>query len=78
MGEGPFTVTNADGCTYIYLAGPIPPGGAAKQLVANGNIILDFDKDGRLLGIEVLTDKEVHPNTLAVAVPPGTEWPETP
>lgn len=43
---------------YIYLK-KIPPGGAATTYVCDrrrtgGHIALDFDKDGVLLGIEVL------------------------
>lgn len=43
---------------YIYLA-PIEPGGVAKTYACDpgevgGTINLDFDADGRLLGIEVL------------------------
>jgi uncharacterized protein YuzE len=44
---------------YIYIEGDIKPGGAAKTYVCdpdevNGHIHLDFDAEGRLLGIEVL------------------------
>jgi len=44
---------------YIYLADEIEPGAVAKTYCCdpqevNGHINLDFDADGRLIGIEVL------------------------
>ena len=50
---------------YIYLV-PITPGGVVKTyecdpIGVNGTINLDFDKDGRLLGIEVLDASEKLP-----------------
>ena len=44
---------------YIYLVGEIAPGGVAKTYPCdprevNGQINLDFDSSGRLIGIEVL------------------------
>jgi uncharacterized protein YuzE len=44
---------------YIYLVDEIAPGGVAKTYPCDprevgGMINLDFDSDGRLLGIEVL------------------------
>jgi uncharacterized protein YuzE len=42
---------------YIYLRA-IEPGGAVHQEIVGGagkgNVILDFDREGRLIGIEVL------------------------
>ncbi len=39
---------------YIYLVESIGKGEAVKTIELNQNIILDFDKQGKLLGIEVL------------------------
>lgn len=39
---------------YIYVNGEIKKGEAAKTISLNDTINLDFDKDNKLLGIEVL------------------------
>jgi len=39
---------------YIYLVDSIDKGKAVKTIQLNNNIILDFDKEGKLLGVEVL------------------------
>lgn len=39
---------------YIYLVFPIKGGQATSNIQLNDNIILDFGKDGKLLGIEIL------------------------
>ena len=39
---------------YIYLQHPIKEGEAKKTISLNENIILDFDKNERLIGVEVL------------------------
>lgn len=53
---------------YIYLADEIKDGEAAKTLELNDNIILDFDKNGKLLGIEILdASKVLDNNSLANA-----------
>ena len=41
------------GCWYLYLQ-DIPDGGVAYSKEATGAIILDFDSDDKLIGIEVL------------------------
>jgi uncharacterized protein YuzE len=53
--------------SYIYLRA-IEPGGSKTTVpvreaegVAAGNLILDFDADGRLIGIEVLCASRVLP-----------------
>jgi uncharacterized protein YuzE len=52
---------------YIYLVTQIAPGEASEQVDeietpgGKGEIILDFDSSGRLLGIEVLNAKDVLP-----------------
>jgi len=52
---------------YIAFAGPVGDGEAATQIPAittpgdRGEVALDFDADGRLLGIEVLHASAVLP-----------------
>jgi hypothetical protein len=61
------TVDHASNAAYIYLAGPIPPGGVADTVEGAPGINLDFDREGRLLGIELLSLKYLHPNLLQAA-----------
>lgn len=44
---------------YIYVKYPIKSGEAKKTIELNENIILDFDKEEHLLGIEVLDASKV-------------------
>jgi uncharacterized protein YuzE len=49
---------------YIYLAGGIPAGGVARTVVVEdprvaGMVNLDFDSDGRLVGVEVVGAMDV-------------------
>ncbi|MFT7767042.1 DUF2283 domain-containing protein [Clavibacter tessellarius] len=52
---------------YIALAGPVGDGEAATQIHSittpgdRGEVALDFDADGRLLGVEVLHASAVLP-----------------
>ena len=39
---------------YIYLVDEIKDGEAVKTIELDSNIILDFNEEGKLLGIEVL------------------------
>lgn len=44
---------------YIYVAEAIPPGGVAQSkpldhYTPGASVVLDFDRDNRLLGIELL------------------------
>jgi uncharacterized protein YuzE len=39
---------------YIYLEHPIKKGQVKKTIELNDNIILDFDADEKLLGVEIL------------------------
>lgn len=39
---------------YIYLKYPVKEGESKKTIQLNDNIILDFDKDNKLLGVEIL------------------------
>ena len=44
---------------YIYLEDSIKDGEADKTIELNDNIILDFDKNGKLLGVEILNASKV-------------------
>lgn len=55
---------------YIYLTGSIEAGGAKKTVTVtdcDSNIVLDFDAEGRLVGIELLDPALIHPTLLAQA-----------
>jgi len=39
---------------YIYFKDKITPGEVKQTITLNENFIVDLDKDGRLLGLEVL------------------------
>jgi len=54
---------------YIYLVDKIESGEAKRTLVVadEENLILDFDKDGRLLGIEILDRRLMRPELIAIA-----------
>lgn len=61
------------GLSYIYLVGPIAKGRAKKQLRASPSIILDFDENGALIGVELLRADLLHPALLGQSIPPGTQ-----
>lgn len=51
---------------YIYLKDQIPSGGVARSEfcdieLSGGPVFLQFDSDGRLIGIEILGAKELLP-----------------
>lgn len=50
---------------YIYLTNGLTPGQSVTQIMANSNIILDFDRDGHLIGIELLRGNLLHPDLYA-------------
>ena len=54
------TYDKSANAVYIYVKATIKAGEAVKQIVVehNDNIILDFDKNGKLLGVEVLDARE--------------------
>ena len=59
---------------YIYLVDEIRPGGVARTYPCdprevNGQINLDFDSEGRLLGIEVLDARRKLPEDLLRGAP---------
>jgi uncharacterized protein YuzE len=55
-------VDHASNAAYIYLTGVIPPGGVHDTIEGAPGINLDFDREGRLLGIELLSLEYLHPN----------------
>ncbi|MGJ4939713.1 DUF2283 domain-containing protein [Bradyrhizobium sp. HKCCYLS1011] len=61
------TVDRAANAAYIYITGPIPEGGVAETIEGTPGINLDFDREGRLLGIELLSLKYLHPNLVSDA-----------
>lgn len=44
---------------YVYIEHPIKNGEVKKTIELNENIILDFDKKGKLLGMEILNASKV-------------------
>ena len=44
---------------YIYLKYPIEDGEAARTIELNDNIRIDFDKKGKILGMEILDASKV-------------------
>lgn len=44
---------------YIYIKHPIKEGEAKRTIELNNDIIVDLDRDGKLLGIEVLNASKV-------------------
>lgn len=61
-----------DNVGYIHLVDDISPGRSTQQVVvedAHGSaVVLDFDTDGRLVGIELLSARrQLHPDLLGTA-----------
>jgi uncharacterized protein YuzE len=52
---------------YLCLTGVIRPGEATRTLPVTDDIILDFDADGHLIGIELLSGALLHPKLFAEA-----------
>jgi len=44
---------------YLYLKYPIKDGEASRSKELKENIILDYDSDGKLLGVEILNASKV-------------------
>lgn len=59
------TVDTRAGAAYIYLAGDKIR--AAATTSAATDINLDFDVDGRLIGVELLNLDLLHPDLIAIA-----------
>jgi uncharacterized protein YuzE len=58
---------------YIYLVDPTGPGDACRTVQASPDINLDFDKEGRLIGIELLSGPLLHLTLARIAKVPGKE-----
>jgi uncharacterized protein YuzE len=62
---------------YLHLVDEVRPGEAVRQIVVadvrlTGEVVLDFDATGKLLGIEVLgASGLLRPETLSQAVEPA-------
>lgn len=56
------------GMAYIHLVDAVAAGEAVRQVIAGEDMaaVLDFDGDGRLLGVELSMDR-LHPGLLAIA-----------
>ncbi|MGW3567591.1 DUF2283 domain-containing protein [Streptomyces sp. NPDC000941] len=55
---------------YIYLVEEIGPGEAVRQEIAGDDMtaVLDFDAQGRLLGVELFDARSrLHPDLMAIA-----------
>ena len=57
---------------YICLVDRVEPGGAVRQVLAGDDrestVVLDYDRDGRMIGIEVFSAaRQLHPDLLAAA-----------
>ena len=51
---------------YVYLQPPtVVEPSVATTLTVNADINLDFDSEGRLIGVEILGASNVHPELLA-------------
>jgi len=44
---------------YVYLVDKIEPGEAVAQEIVNDDIVLDFDKWGKLLGVEIMNARRI-------------------
>lgn len=56
---------------YVYLVDRRASGGSHRSVQAlDGNVVIDLDKADRVLGIEFLDTRHVHPETLAAAEKP--------
>lgn len=61
-----------DNVGYIHLVEELMPGRSARRVVAEDEhgsaVVLDFDGEGRLLGVELLSARrQLHPDLLGTA-----------
>jgi uncharacterized protein YuzE len=63
------TYDPSGGAAYVYLVDRIAPGEAKRQeVVLDGQVVLDLDAHGKLLGIEIIEgDSLLRPETIASA-----------
>lgn len=54
-----FTYDKEVDAGYIYVVENINKGEVVKTIQLNENIVLDFDKNNKLLGMEILNAKEI-------------------
>ena len=54
-----FTYDKEADAAYIYLEDSIADGESEKTIELNDNIIVDFNKNGKLLGIEILSASKI-------------------
>lgn len=52
---GEWTFDPQAGAMYVYLRGPVPPGGVDGTLPVDATVNIDLDKDGRMIGVEIIT-----------------------
>ena len=56
---------------YVYIKDNIKDGECAKTVELNEDISIDYSKDGRLLGVEILNAKKMlNKKVLSEAIPP--------
>jgi uncharacterized protein YuzE len=53
---------------YVHLEHPVVPGSASRQVAVDSDIVLDFDQDGHLLGLEILDARRHLPPALLQAI----------
>jgi len=53
---------------YIYLQHPAAPGSGSRQVTVDTDIVLDFDQDGHLLGLEILDARTHLPRAILEAI----------
>ena len=54
-----FTYDKEADAAYVYLKYPIKKGESEKTIELDDNIIIDFDKNGKLIGMEILNASTV-------------------
>lgn len=53
---GEWTYDREVGAAYVTLYGPIPDGGVAVTTELDAAVNLDYDADGRVIGIEIVAE----------------------
>ena len=61
------TYDKESGCAYVYLCEGDYKGRAVKTHCVSTNIYLDFDAQGRVIGIELIDDGAIHPDVKIAA-----------
>ena len=49
---------------YLYIVDPIPPGESVRQVACDQNVVLDYNRNGELLGIEILAASRLLPRDI--------------